>query len=239
MWTGHVARIQTSHVAHIYMSHTGWQRLIGCLKLQVIFCKRATNCRALLRKMTCKNKPSYASSPPCTTHTNELCRTYEQVVSLHIWWVTYEWAMLHIRTSYEWCCSHERIMSHSAAFCNTLHDTEHLAAHCSTLQHTAAHYNTLQHTATHCYTLQHTHCNTLQHTVTHCSTLQHTAAHCNTPQYTATHCNTLQPTATHCSPLQPTAKHCNTLQHTATHCNKLHTRHTFAHDDLPKTECVR
>ena len=45
---------------------TGWQRLTGCLKLQVIFRKRATNYRALLRKMTYEDKPSYASWPPCT-----------------------------------------------------------------------------------------------------------------------------------------------------------------------------
>jgi len=31
---------------------TGWRRPVGCLKLQVIFRKRATNYRALLRKMT-------------------------------------------------------------------------------------------------------------------------------------------------------------------------------------------
>jgi len=30
---------------------TGWRRCIGCLKLQVSFCKRATNHRALLRKI--------------------------------------------------------------------------------------------------------------------------------------------------------------------------------------------
>ena len=44
---------------------TGWRRLIGCLKLQVISCKRATNCRALLRKMTYKDTASYGSLPPC------------------------------------------------------------------------------------------------------------------------------------------------------------------------------
>jgi len=44
---------------------TGWRRSIGCLKLQVIFCKRATNYRALLRKMTYKDKVSYDSTPPC------------------------------------------------------------------------------------------------------------------------------------------------------------------------------
>jgi len=46
-------------------TYTGWQRPIGCLKLQVIFRTRATDYRALLRKMTCKDKASYGSVPPC------------------------------------------------------------------------------------------------------------------------------------------------------------------------------
>jgi len=50
----------TSH-SHLHVD-TGWPRPIGCLKLQVILRKRAT--RALLRKMTCKDKASYGSSPP-------------------------------------------------------------------------------------------------------------------------------------------------------------------------------
>jgi len=45
---------------------TGWWRPIGCLKLQVIFRKSAINYRALLRKMTYKDKASYGSSPPCS-----------------------------------------------------------------------------------------------------------------------------------------------------------------------------
>ena len=36
---------------------------LGCLKLQVIFCKRATNDRALLRTMTYKDKASYEFTP--------------------------------------------------------------------------------------------------------------------------------------------------------------------------------
>jgi len=51
----------------------------GCLKLQVSFCRRATKYRALLRKMTSKDKVSYDSTPPCIkkdsksthTHTHE------------------------------------------------------------------------------------------------------------------------------------------------------------------------
>jgi len=46
-------------------SCTGWRRLIGSPKLQIIFHKRATKYRALLRKMSYKDKGSYESSPPC------------------------------------------------------------------------------------------------------------------------------------------------------------------------------
>jgi len=46
-------------------THTGWPRLIGSPKLQIIFHKKATKYRPLLRKMTYKDKGSYESSPPC------------------------------------------------------------------------------------------------------------------------------------------------------------------------------
>jgi len=52
--------------------HSGWQRCIGCLESQVSFCKRATNHRALLQKMTFKDKASYGSSPPCIFEVHEL-----------------------------------------------------------------------------------------------------------------------------------------------------------------------
>jgi len=60
----------------------GWRKSIGCLKLQVNFCKRATNYRALLRKMTYKDKASYASTLPCTCISSihlryfQICITY-------------------------------------------------------------------------------------------------------------------------------------------------------------------
>ena len=47
------------------ISYTGWRRLIESPKLQIIFHKRETKYRALLRKMTYKDKGSYESSPPC------------------------------------------------------------------------------------------------------------------------------------------------------------------------------
>jgi len=53
---------------HMCMAHssTGWRRLIGSPKLQIIFHKRATKYTSLLRKMTYKDKGSYESSPPCS-----------------------------------------------------------------------------------------------------------------------------------------------------------------------------
>jgi len=45
---------------------TGWRRLIGSPKLQIIFHKRATKYRALLLKMTYKDKATDDSTPPCT-----------------------------------------------------------------------------------------------------------------------------------------------------------------------------
>jgi len=44
---------------------TAWRRLIGSPKLQIIFHKGATKYRALLRRMTYRDKGSYESSPPC------------------------------------------------------------------------------------------------------------------------------------------------------------------------------
>ena len=46
---------------------TGWQRLIGSPKLQIIFHKRATKYRSLLWTMTYKDKGSYESSPACNS----------------------------------------------------------------------------------------------------------------------------------------------------------------------------
>jgi len=60
---------------------TGWRRLIGSPKLQIIFQKRATKYRSLLRKMTYEDKGFYELSPPCTTqlsqthYTEEVSRT--------------------------------------------------------------------------------------------------------------------------------------------------------------------
>jgi len=59
-----VIHIHTCIFRYTY-TRTGWRRPVGCLELQVIFRKRATNHRALLRKITCTDKISYSSSPLC------------------------------------------------------------------------------------------------------------------------------------------------------------------------------
>ena len=67
----HTSIIHTHSRTHIYMHTrveecTGWRRLIGSPKLQIIFHKRATKYRSLLWKTTYKDKGSYESSPPCS-----------------------------------------------------------------------------------------------------------------------------------------------------------------------------
>jgi len=82
---------------------TGWRRLIGCLKLQVIFRKRVINYRALLRKMTYKDKAFYGSSPPWeAVHACIVCewviRMYECVgggsARMYCMWISYTHAWM-------------------------------------------------------------------------------------------------------------------------------------------------
>ena len=51
-----------------WLRDIGWRRLIGSPNLQIIFHKRATKYRSLLRKMTYKDKGSYESLPPCIAY---------------------------------------------------------------------------------------------------------------------------------------------------------------------------
>ena len=55
---------KVSPTVNLHSKGTWWRRPIGCLKLQVIFRKRATKYRALLQKKTCKDKAPCGSSPP-------------------------------------------------------------------------------------------------------------------------------------------------------------------------------
>jgi len=108
--------ILRSHVSYEgVMSHMGCLDSFICYfhiyKLQVIFRKRATDYRALLRKTTCKDKVSNGSSY-CMNKSSQ--PTYEWVVSLiyefvisnmnessHTWMshVTHRWVMSHMDES--------------------------------------------------------------------------------------------------------------------------------------------
>jgi len=68
---------------------TQWRRVIKCLKLQVIFRKRATVYRALSQKMTCRDKVSYDSMPLCSTFFSNLF-----VYLVHLHW--YRYNLLHL-----------------------------------------------------------------------------------------------------------------------------------------------
>ena len=77
------SQIDETHTRHTH--NTGWRRLVGSPDLQIIFHKRATKYRSLLRKMTYKDKGSYESSPPCiNTQTNS-----------GIFWYTYTMTQTH------------------------------------------------------------------------------------------------------------------------------------------------
>ena len=89
---GERARQQRANCSNLSLSFlqrkcTGWRRLIGSHKVQIIFHKRATKYRSPLRKMTYKDKGSYQSSPHCIPQTegrsilNEWCLTYDWVAS--------------------------------------------------------------------------------------------------------------------------------------------------------------
>jgi len=61
---GYMYNVQSLQQRVLRISSTGWRRLIGCLKFQVIFRKKATIYRALLRKMTYEDKASMTLRHP-------------------------------------------------------------------------------------------------------------------------------------------------------------------------------
>jgi len=79
---------------------TGWRWCTGRLKLQDSFRKRAANYRALLQKLTYKDKASYASLPPCMClQTNiciYICVDRLDLLTLTIWQIPLK--ILHPRT---------------------------------------------------------------------------------------------------------------------------------------------
>jgi len=192
--TAHCNTMQNTEIG------TGWRRLIGSPKLQIIFHKRATKYRALLREMSYKDKGSYESSPPCTW----------QCFALN----TPQHTVAH--------CKHSNTLQYTGTHCNTRQNSFSRQLVAVTMpQHTATHGNTLQHTAAHCPTLH----QTATHTYSAACCSKHAPTPCNTQQHIAHHCNMLQHTAIHTRQLvalittQHTATNHNALHHAASHCN--------------------
>ena len=83
-----------------------WRIPIGCLKLQVIFRKRATNSRALSRKIAYSDKTSYGSSPPynwgslhciaCLTSGGDMCMFLHIHVYVYIYICMYMYMYTYI-----------------------------------------------------------------------------------------------------------------------------------------------
>ena len=66
VWVLQCCSVSDVHDCSLSLFPTGWRGVIGCLQSQVIFRKRATHHRALLQKMTYKDKAFYDATPPCT-----------------------------------------------------------------------------------------------------------------------------------------------------------------------------
>jgi len=114
MWVHGCISQYLQHPCGVATIGTGWRRLIGSPKLQIIFHKRATQYRSLLRKMTYKDKGSYESSPPC-----RLLKWWGDYFLLHVivylsitanptWGDIFESSKLKARTSLLTCFNEKR-----------------------------------------------------------------------------------------------------------------------------------
>ena len=142
---------------HVYVHSRGreTERPIGCLKLQVIFRKRATNNRALLRRMTCEDKAPYDSTPPCSSNTRkkagESAQESEIEQSVQESWRDRTRKREKTRENAR-DRARKREKTREKARESALESKRERAREGEELQRTAAHCNTLQHTATHCNT---------------------------------------------------------------------------------------
>jgi len=85
VFTAHQCKKKKSHTSTHPHTHYDTRRCIGFFKLQVIFRKRATNCRALLRKITYEDKASYGFAPPCTWESVSGCVFMDIYILLRVY----------------------------------------------------------------------------------------------------------------------------------------------------------
>ena len=188
---------------------TGWRRLIGSLKLQIIFHKRATKYGSLLRKMTYIDKGSYESLPPCNTRMRACIHSH-----IHICIQTYIHGYIHAYIL-AYMRAHKRNTRKISRSSTGMYDNIHTCPSANT--HAYAHIHACCAGWSDCQPKYPT------YTATHYTTLHHTAPHRNTLHLFATHGNTLHHTATHRKQKYSTytathaATHGNTLQHMASH----------------------
>ena len=94
----HCNTLQQQSHGYIGAHRTGSRKCTGCLELLASFRKRATNYRALLRKMTYEDEGSYASLVSCLDdalqHTNGSWHAQEWVIPRgHMtWWSSWYFA---------------------------------------------------------------------------------------------------------------------------------------------------
>jgi len=102
----------------VHVQHTGWRRLIGSPKSQIVFHKKTTKYRSILRKMTNTDKGSYESSLPCSIQRVLLlctCATYTSahMIYIPVYIYTYIYIVrgtLHMCVTNS-CCVHVQHMS--------------------------------------------------------------------------------------------------------------------------------
>ena len=187
--------LKYEEILHIYNTHTlcvrsrdltddtGWRGVIGCLNLHVIFRKRATNYRAVLRETTYEDQAHYDSTPPCTY---SLCKhAYGVAIMSRLPGIIGLFCKRTLR---------KRLYSAKETYnlkepTNRSHPIFQLryATHCTTLQHTATYCIALHHTATHWHCTA-SHCKNFTQRIqmyTHAHT--HTHIHTYTPTHTHTH----------------------------------------------------
>jgi len=85
VYTVYISFVSTPiYLSCSHRASAGWRRLIGSLKLQIIFHKRATKYRSLLRKITHKDKASYDSTPPCNSVYIHVYRVYVSCIYIYV-----------------------------------------------------------------------------------------------------------------------------------------------------------